>query len=188
VAEAGEHSLAGQRVAAGKLETTMRSSAGWEHVVFGSPFDAAPVVFAGLQSSSVERGVLARIHDRTPEGFRLGLQDGGVVVEPFVAETIGWIAIREGATTTSDGRRLRVFAELIDQVPDDLGQRSRTRGSEAHDSAIPVTVAGTGSTYDPLPCFVFSGKLRALDTFLQTAGSTGNSVEVAEDVCFFNAE
>jgi hypothetical protein len=113
----------------------------------------------------------------------MGLQDSEAAGGPWAAETVGWVAIQEGATTTSDGRHLRTFAEWVDDMPGRLGLRTRARGRAAHDSVIPMMITDTGSSYDPMPCFLFRGHRDAFDVVLQTAGTTDPPVEVAEEVC-----
>ncbi len=99
VVEAGTWVLSdGTILEAGRLESGMLSSAGFETVNFAADFDTAPVVLSQVQSFNGGDFVTTRQDGATEDGFRVTMQEeealngGG-----HVTETIGWLAIEAGS-------------------------------------------------------------------------------------------
>jgi hypothetical protein len=102
VVEAGTWRLAdGTLLEAGTLRSDKLSSEGFEQVSFGAEFDDRPVVLSQVQTDNGGDFVVTRQTGADADGFRLMMQEeealngGG-----HTTETLGWIAIEEGAGST----------------------------------------------------------------------------------------
>jgi len=96
--ERGTYELpGGHKLVADLLTTDNTNVYAPEAVVFPEPFDEPPVVLAQVMSYNGSEAVTDRICGVTAEGFGLAMQEQESK-GPHIAETIGYIAVSEGAT------------------------------------------------------------------------------------------
>jgi hypothetical protein len=115
VAEAGQHDLGDLHVEAGTLTTSATADAGtWELVGLTAPFAGHPAVFAALQSYHDPVPATIRVKDPTAVSFALTMQEEEASVDAArAAETVGWIAVDMGSTTTPSGRYVEILMRRI---------------------------------------------------------------------------
>jgi hypothetical protein len=97
VVEAGTHTLAdGTVLQAGTLDTNKMVARGFVDVAFDDGFDAAPAIFSQVQTANGLDYVVTRQKDGSTAGFAVSMQEeeGN---DFHAAETIGWLAIDQGA-------------------------------------------------------------------------------------------
>jgi hypothetical protein len=99
VVEAGDWRLPdGTRLSAGRLESDLLSTEGFENVAFADPFAAMPAVLTQTQTDAGPAWVTTRQRDATPGGFSVTMQEEEASQESgHATETIGWVAIDQGA-------------------------------------------------------------------------------------------
>ena len=115
VAEAGRHTVGTLAVEAGHLDSNKLAQAGqWENVALADRFDSPPVVLSSVQSNNGLNAVTTRLRNITSAGFSLAMDEQELNEDGHAAETLGWIAIAQGAATTSDGRRIEAFFDGAD--------------------------------------------------------------------------
>jgi len=118
VAEAGQHDLGGLNVEAGTLITdaTMNLST-WELVGLTAPFAGTPAVFASLQTDNDPAPASTRVKQADSAGFRITMQEEEASVDDArAAETLGWIAVDMGSTTTPSGRYIEILMHEVDEA------------------------------------------------------------------------
>ena len=163
VAEAGSHDLDGLLVEAGTLDTDRLLGDGFETVGFAAAFADRPAVFSAVQTDAGGDTVTTRLADVTALGFSVTMQEEEAGVGVQESETLGWIAIERGATTTTDGRDIVVFdgtvRSLATTIP--FGQR--------FNRPFPVLLGDIATTRGSDPVFLRYRNLtpRSVQLFLQ---------------------
>jgi hypothetical protein len=115
VSEAGEHALGGLAIEADSLVTNKLGRAGqWESIPFSTFYTSTPSVFASVLTYNGTDTVTTRIRNLDPATFELAMDEQESKSDGHTNETLGWIAIETGSTTTSEGRKLQVFFDQID--------------------------------------------------------------------------
>jgi hypothetical protein len=115
VSEAGQHTLGGLTVEADWLQTDKLGRAGqWEGIAFNHLFMNEPVVLSSVMTNNGGDTVTTRIRGLDLSGFQLAMDEEESKADGHIAETFGWVAIKPGTTTTSDGRVLDVFFTSVD--------------------------------------------------------------------------
>jgi len=118
VAEAGQHDLAGLTVEAGNLDSSATKSAdAWDTVPFAASFADHPAVLASIQTDNDPAPAVVRIRQLKPESFQMTMQEEEAAVDDARAmETLGWIAIEMGNTTTPGGRYIETLMHAVDEA------------------------------------------------------------------------
>lgn len=74
-------------------------------VNFEQSFDEAPVVFPQVVTVNEASAVTIRVANVTKDGFDMALQEQQGANGVHAPETVHWVAVEAGATTTKDGKR-----------------------------------------------------------------------------------
>lgn len=100
VVEAGEHTLTdGTKLVAGTVALTNESS---RTVNFGSSFGATPLVIAHSMTNNDAAAVVERIRNIGTDSFQIQLNEEEVADGIHGTETVGYIAIDQGAATSGE--------------------------------------------------------------------------------------
>ncbi|MDF2234795.1 choice-of-anchor Q domain-containing protein [Albimonas sp. CAU 1670] len=104
VAEAGRWQLPGGQVfEAGRLDSSLLTSQGFESVSFAAGFDARPALLTQVQTSAGVDFVVARSRAVDGDGFELAMQEEEALMDGgHAVETLGWIAFETGAGGADD--------------------------------------------------------------------------------------
>ncbi|MDJ0610038.1 MAG: FG-GAP repeat protein [Kiloniellales bacterium] len=185
VAEAGSHDLDGLLVEAGTLETDRLLGDGFETVAFAASFAAPPAVFTSVQTDAGADAVTTRLADATALGFSVTMQEQQANGKSHVSETLGWIAIEKGDTTTSDGRDVLVFdgAATHRSTANPFGR--------SFDRMFPVLLGDIATTSGKDPVFLRYRNLTpsSVELFVQEERSFDKEVKhVLEELSIFVAE
>ncbi len=116
VADAGAFDLDGLTLEAGTLDTNLVLGSGSETVTFGATFPDRPALFSSVQTNDDEDAVTTRLGLASALGFSITMQEeqaGGA----HGTETLGWIALERGSTTTTDGRDVVVSESTVSNTP-----------------------------------------------------------------------
>ena len=149
VSEAGQHTLGGLAVEADWLQTSKLGRAGqWESVVFNHLFMDDPVVLSSVMTYAGGDTVTTRIRGLDIGGFQIAMDEQESKADGHVGETLGWVAIKPGTTTTSDGRALDVFFTSVDHRLTSVPYA----GVTPH--RYPSVIADIDSTYGADPVFL----------------------------------
>ncbi|MEY8842874.1 hypothetical protein AB9K41_27900, partial [Cribrihabitans sp. XS_ASV171] len=91
----------GTLLEAGRLQSNLLSSQGFESVAFDAEFDSAPVILSQVQSANGPDFVTTRQRGADAEGFQLTMQEeeAGNAGSHFV-ESLGWVALEAGSGTS----------------------------------------------------------------------------------------
>jgi hypothetical protein len=186
VAEAGLHDLAGLAVEAGTVDTNKTlGPGGWKRVSLDGSFPSAPAVFAAIQTANEPDPVMARVNQVSSSSFKLTMQEEEAAVDGHATETVGWIAIEMGATTTADGRDLEITSATGDHLPATLGY------AQPVNRRFPTTLVDMTTTNEEDPCGV---RHVAMDnwgiTFVveEEQSLDAETAHGTENVCIFLAE
>ncbi len=115
VSEAGEHSLGGLAVEAGRVQTDKLGRAGqWEAIAFAPLFLADPVTLSSVMTYNGTDTVTTRVRGLGPLGFGLAMDEQESKSDGHTLETLGWVAIEAGHAITGEGRRLDASFAPID--------------------------------------------------------------------------
>ncbi|MDJ0610037.1 MAG: FG-GAP repeat protein [Kiloniellales bacterium] len=185
VAEAGSHDLDGLLVEAGTLVTDRLLGDGFETVGFAATFADRPAVFSTVQNARGSDAVTTRLAGVTALGFSVTMQEEQATGDFHISETIGWIAIERGATTTTDGRDVLVFDGAATDQPTAIpfGQVFNRR--------FPVLLGDIASTAGGDPVFMRYQNLTpsSVQLFLQEEQSFDAETDhVLEELSIFVAE
>ncbi len=185
VAEAGSHGLDGLLVEAGTLETDRLLGDGFETVAFAASFAVPPAVFTSVQTDAGADAVTTRLADATALGFSVTMQEQQANGKSHVSETLGWIAIEKGDTTTSDGRDVLVFdgAATHRSTANPFGR--------SFDRMFPVLLGDIATTSGKDPVFLRYRNLTpsSVELFVQEERSFDKEVKhVLEELSIFVAE
>ena len=149
VSEAGSHQLGGLDVEADHRVSSKLGRAGqWETIPFNTVFPDTPAVFASVMTYQGADTVTTRLRDLDPSKFALAMDEQESKSDGHVNETLGWIAIKPGRATTSDGRKLQVF---FHQLSDQLTAITYPSATSAR---FPVVVSDVDSTFGGDPVFL----------------------------------
>ncbi len=186
VSEAGQHSLGGLAVEADWLTSNKLGRAGrWEAIGFNSLFFSDPSVFASVMSYNDADPVITRIRNLDLTGFELVMYEEESRTDGHANETLGWIAIETGSSTTSDGRRLQVFFDRINQ------QATTVSFPSPSNHRIPTVVGDVDSTYggDPVSLRYTNPTNTQIELMLSEEQSLDAEVShVMEDIGVFIGE
>jgi len=185
VAEAGEQSVAGLIVEAGRLNSSKLLADGWEPIAFSAYFSQTPSVFTSVQTFNGGDPVTTRLSDCTFAGFDLTMDEEEAKNDGHTTESIGWIAIEKGTGNTSDNRSVVVLSDSTNHIPTQInfGQSMARR--------FPIVVSDMVTTYGGDPCFLRYQNLdpNSIDLFIQEEASLDAEMNhVVEDVSLFVAE
>jgi hypothetical protein len=115
VAEAGQHSLAGLLIEAGKADCThLMPEKAWQWMPFKSAFEDAPAVFTSVQTNNDADPVTTRVRNCSATGFELTMDEEEAQRNGHLLEALGWIAIAKGTGATSDNRSVKAFGASAD--------------------------------------------------------------------------
>jgi hypothetical protein len=190
VAEAGEYELNGLAVKAGKGATSRTFGAqggSWQAVTFPSSFDQIPALFTSVTTVNDGAAVTSRTDHVTARGFDLALQEEEGADNTHAAETVGWIAIEPGSTSTANGQRLDVMV-----LPTAMGSKTaKLKFETPYRSSSPVVIGDLSSCNEGDPGLLRIKKLlpNMLQLFFQeekSADKEGN--HAMEDLSLFIAE
>ena len=123
----------------------------WAGVSFTTTFDeppAVPAVFASVMSYAGSDAVTTRIQNLDTLGFDLAMDEQKNKDPWHVSETLGWIAIQQGSTSTAEGRKVQVFATGLNDELTAVSYPSTT--SHRH----PTVVGDVDTTYEADPVFL----------------------------------
>jgi hypothetical protein len=186
VADAGQHNIGGLMVDANRLQTSKLGRAGqWESVTFDPVFMDNPVLVSSVMTHNGGDTVTTRIRGLTGAGFQLAMDEEESKSDGHVTETLGWIAIKPGVGTTSDGRALDVFFAPLDQ------QAAIIPYAEATPHRYPSVIADVDSTYGGDPVFLRYTSLTNSHVTMSLEEEQSQDFEtghVVEDVGVFVAE
>jgi hypothetical protein len=185
VVEAGEQSVAGLTVEAGKLNSSKLLADGWGAITFSASFSQTPSVFTSVQTYNGADPVTTRLSDCTAAGFDLTMDEEEAKNDGHTTETIGWIAIKRGTGKTNDNRSVVVLSSSTNHTPTKInfGQSMARR--------FPVVVSDMITTYGGDPGFLRYKNLlpSSIDLFIQEEQSADSEMTHAmEGVSVFVAE
>jgi hypothetical protein len=185
VAEAGERSVAGLTIEAGRLNTSKLLADGWEPITFSASFGQTPSVFTSVQTCNGGDPVTTRVRDCTLAGFKLTMDEEEAKNDGHITETLGWIAIEKGTGNTNDNRSVVVLSDSTNHIPTQIsfGQSMARR--------FPVVVSDMITTYGSDPGFLRYQNLgpNSIDLFIQEEQSADTEMNhTMEDVSLFVAE
>ena len=100
----GDYNFGGLTATAGKRDTV---SSVWKHVVFNSPFDTIPVVFANQSQATSTNATIVRVRNITKTGFDVKLQKETAVKTAMPTESVSYFAIKPGSGVI-DNRKIIV--------------------------------------------------------------------------------
>ena len=186
VSEAGQHTLGGLTVDSDWLQTDKLARAGqWEGVGFNDVFMKAPVVLSSVMTNNGGDTVTTRIRGLDLGGFQIAMDEEESKADGHIGETLGWIAIEPGTTSTSDGRALDVFFTSVDHQLTSVPYA----GTTPH--RYPSVVADIDSAYGGDPVFLRYGNPTSSQISLKLAEEQSQDAEtghVLEDVGVFAGE
>jgi hypothetical protein len=186
VSEAGQHSLGGLAVEADWLQTNRLGRGGqWESVSFNHLFMIDPVVLTSVMTYNGGDTVTTRVRGLDLDGFQLAMDEQESKADGHVGETLGWIAIKPGTVTTSDGRALDVFFTSLDH------QLTAIPYAGATPHRYPSVIADIDSTYGADPVFLRYANPTNSQITLKLAEEQSQDAEtdhVLEDVGVFTGE
>ena len=185
VAEAGEQSVAGLTVEAGRLNTSKLLADGWKPITFSASFSQTPSVFTSVQTYNGVDPVTTRLRNCTAAGFDLTMDEEEAKNDGHITETLGWIAIKKGTGNTTDNRSVVVLSGSTNHIPTQInfGRVMARR--------FPVVVSDMITTYGGDPGFLRYQNLlpSSIDLFIQEEASLDAEMNhVVEDVSLFVAE
>ena len=186
VAEAGQFTLAGLDVEAGKLNSSLLLGDGFETVNLSTTFLTPPAVFTGVMTANGGDPVITRVDGLAATGFFLTMdEEENLRAGGHLTETLGWIAVEPGSTTTSDNRDVAVGQTTASHQP-----VVRPLGLSA-DRQFPVLLGDIVSTFGNNPVFLRYRNLTpsSAELFLQEEQSLDSETgHVTEDISIFAAE
>ena len=104
ILSAGDYNFGGLAATAGKRDTV---SSVWKPVVFNTPFDTIPVVFASQVQATTTNATVVRVRNITKTGFEVKLQKESAIKTTIPSETVTYFAIKPGIGTM-DNRKIMV--------------------------------------------------------------------------------
>jgi len=105
----GDYNFGGLTATAGKKDTV---SSVWKHVVFNTPFDTIPVVFANQSQATSANATTVRVRNISKSGFDVKLQKETAVKTAMPTESVSYFAIKPG-TGVMDNRKI-----IVGRTPD----------------------------------------------------------------------
>jgi hypothetical protein len=93
ILSAGDYNFGGLAATAGKRDTV---SSVWKPVVFNTPFDTIPVVFASQSQATTTNATTVRVRNITKTGFDIKIQKETAVKTALPSETVSYFAIKPG--------------------------------------------------------------------------------------------
>jgi hypothetical protein len=185
VAEAGTTNVAGLEVKAGKLNSNLLLSDGFETVAFSTAFFDPPAVFTGVMTAKGGDPVITRVDGLAPSGFFVTMDEEEAKADGHIVETLGWIAIERGSGTTADGRTVVVGGAVADHQP------ALTAFGFNAARQFPVLVSDVMSTNGEDPVFLRYQNLTpsSAELFLQEEQSFDDETfHLQEDISLFVAD
>ncbi|MBA7694070.1 hypothetical protein ES703_102672 [subsurface metagenome] len=186
VVEAGERSVAGLTVEAGRLDSSKLLADGWEPITFSAFFSQTPSIFTSVQTYNGADPVTTRLSNCTFAGFDLTMDEEEAIRSGgHTTETIGWVAIKKGTGNTNDNRSVVVLSNSTSHIPTQInfGQVMARR--------FPIVITDMITTYGGDPCFLRYQDLgpSSIDLFIQEEASSDTEMNhTTEGVSVFVAE
>lgn len=196
VVEAGDWTLAdGTRIAAGSYNSAKLTSAGFESVDL-TGFDHKPTVLSQVQTTNDDDWVVTRTTQSSPGEVKIAMQEEEALNNgSHGSETIGWFAIDQGITTSSDTllqggitdtayteRTATVtFEQAFDAAPSVIAKLGSSRGLDTANVRLgDITEAGFGArVYEEQSLDSELNHHPEAISFLALEGQSGSLVGVA---------